>query len=227
MGELWDGIVSFFKSIVDVVAKVVNWASTSFAKLKAGIISFIASNFPLIPDSLRGYLNVALTMLVDSGLASLGIPPSLPNFDQLANGGLDYLAKEGLAAAGVEADAITDAVLSQAKSVIKAKLADATNSESPNPLNAPFLHADPRYLYQPAYIDVKVTNPYADKPSLAGFLNVDTGWNWQETGITVTTTTWAQLPLDQQYAAGLTYAGHFFYGLKKGYSVLPCQILHL
>ncbi|MCX6085112.1 MAG: S-layer homology domain-containing protein [Caldiserica bacterium] len=221
--SLWDGIVSFFKSIVDVVVKVVNWASTSFAKLKAGIISFIASNFPLIPDSLRGYLNVALTMLVDSGLASLGIPPSLPNFDELASGGLDYLAKEGLAAAGVEADAITDAVLSQAKSVIKAKLADATNSESPNPLNAPFLHADPRYLYQPAYIDVKVANPYPDKPSLAGFLNIDTGWNWQETGITVDTTTWANLPTDQQYAAGLTYAGHFFYGLKKGYPYYPVK----
>jgi len=221
--DLWDGIVSFFKSIVDIVVKVVNWASTSFARLKAGIISFIASIFPLIPDSLRGYLNVALTMLVDSGLASLGIPPSLPNFDQLANGGLDYLAKEGLAAAGVEADAITDAVLSQAKSVIKAKLADSTNSASPNPLDAPFLHADPRYLYQPAYIDVKVTNPYADKPSLAGFLNIDAGWNWQETGITVDTTTWAHLPLDQQYAAGLTYAGHFFYGLKKGCPYYPVK----
>lgn len=221
-GELWDGIVSFFKTIIDVVAKVVNWASTSFAKLKAGIISFIAANFPLIPDDLRGYLQVALTMLVDSGLASLGIPPSLPNFDQLANGGLDYLAKEGLAAAGVEADAITDAVLSQAKSVIKAKLADSTNSASPNPLNAPFLHPDSAKLYQPAYIDVKVSNTYTDKPSLAGYLNVDTGWNWN-TDPAVTTTTWAELPLDQQYAAGLQYWGHFFNGLRKGYPYYPVK----
>ena len=221
--DLWDGIVSFFKSILDIVVKVVNWASTSFAKLKAGIISFIAKNFPLIPDSLRGYLNVALTMLVDSGLASLGIPPSLPNFDQLANGGLDYLAKEGLAAAGVEADAITDAVLSEAKSVIKAKLADSINSASPNPLNAPFLHADPRYLYQPAYIDVKVTNPYKDKPSLAGFLNIDTGWDWKEFNMTVTTSTWAEKPTWQIWADVDAYRDHFFNGLRKGYPYYPVK----
>jgi hypothetical protein len=222
-GELWDGIVSFFTSIVNVVAGIVNWASTSFAKLKAGIISFIAANFPLIPDDLRGYLQVALTMLVDSGLASLGIPPSLPNFDQLANGGLDYLAKEGLAAAGVEADAITDAVLSEAKSVIKAKLADSTNSASPNPLNAPFLHPDPRYLYQPAYIDVKVTNSYTDEPSLAGYLNIDAGWDWKDTNITVTTTTWAEKPTGQIWADALAYRDHFFNGLRKGYPYYPVK----
>jgi hypothetical protein len=221
--ELWDGIVSFFKSIIDVVAKVVNWASAAFDAIKGGIIAFIASNFPLIPDDWKGYLQLALTMLADSGLAALGIPPSLPNFDQLANGGLDYLAKEGLAAAGVPADAVTDALLDTAKKAIKDKLADSTNSASPNPLNAPFLHADPAKLYQPAYIDVKVTNPYPDKPSLAGYLNIDTGWDWKETGITVDTTTWAELPLDQQYAAGLTYAGHFFYGLKKGYPYYPVK----
>ena len=222
-GELWDGIVSFFTSIVNVVASVVNWASTSFAKLKAGIISFIAANFPLIPDDLRGYLQVALTMLVDSGLASLGIPPSLPNFDQLANGGLDYLVKEGLAAAGVEADLITDAVLSDAKSVIKAKLTDSTNSASPNPLNAPFLHANPRYLYQPAYIDVKVTNSYTDEPSLAGFLNIDTGWDWKDTNITVATSTWAEKPTWQIWADALAYRDHFFNGLRKGYPYYPVK----
>jgi hypothetical protein len=218
---LWDGIVSFFKSIVEVLTKVVSWASTAFAAIKGGIIAFIAKNFPGIPDSWRGYLETALTMLADYGLASLGIPPTLPNFDQLANGGLDYLAKAGLDAAGVPAGAVTDALLDAAKTAIKDKLADATNSASPNPLNAPFLHADPAKLYQPAYIDVKVTNPYSDKPSLEGYLNIDAGWDWKETGITVDTTTWAEKPLGEQYAAGLVYAGHFFYGLKKGYPYYP------
>lgn len=220
---LWDGIVSFFKSIVDVLTKVVSWASTAFAAIKGGIIAFIAKNFPGIPDSWRGYLEIALTMLADYGLASLGIPPTLPNFDQLANGGLDYLAKAGLDAAGVPASAVTDALLAAAKTAIKDKLADATNSASPNPLDAPFLHADPAKLYRPAYIDVKVTNPYPDKPSLEGYLNIDAGWDWKETGITVDTTTWAEKPLGEQYAAGLVYAGHFFYGLKKGYPYYPVK----
>jgi len=218
---LWDGIVNFFKSLVDVLTKVVSWASNAFALFKGGIIAFIAQHFPGIPDAWRGYLQTALTMLADYGLASLGIPPTLPNFDQLSSQGLDYLAREGLAAAGVPAAAVTDALLDTAKTAIKDKLADATNSASPNPLNAPFLHADAAKLYQPAYIDVKVTNTYTDKPSLPGYLNIDASWDWKETGVTVDTTTWAEKPLDEQYAAGLTYAGHFFYGLKKGYPYYP------
>jgi hypothetical protein len=221
--ELWDGIVSFFKTIIDVIAKITNWVSTAFAKLKGGLIAFIAKNFPGIPDDWRKGLEFALTMLADYGLASLGIPPSLPNFDQLASGSLDYLANEALAQAGIPANAVTDVLMDQAKTAIKDKLADSTNSATPNPLNSPFLKADPAKLYQPAYIDVAITNPYKDKPSLAGFLNIDTGWDWKETGVSVTTSTWAQKPLDEQYAAGLTYAGHFFYGLKKGYPYYPVK----
>jgi hypothetical protein len=221
--ELWDGIVSFFKSIVDVIAQITNWVSAAFAKLKSGIISAIAKYMPGIPDDWRKGLEFALTVMADYGLASLGIPPSLPNFDQLASGSLDYLANEAVAQAGIPANAVTDALLDQAKTAITSSIADAANSATPNPLNSPFLKADPAKLYRPAYIDVEISNPYTDKPSIGGYLNVDAGWDWKETGVTVTTSTWAELPLDQQYAAGLTYAGHFFYGLKKGYPYYPVK----
>jgi hypothetical protein len=221
--ELWDGIVSFFKSIIDVIAKITNWVSAAFAKIKGGLVAFIAKNFPGIPDDWRKGLEFALTMLADYGLASLGIPPSLPNFDQLANGSLDYLANEALAQAGIPANAVTDALMDQAKTTIKDKLADSTNSATPNPLNAPFLKPDPAKLYQPAYIDVAITNPYQDKPSLAGFLNIDTGWDWKDTNITVNTSTWAEKPTGQIWADALAYRDHFFNGLRKGYPYYPVK----
>lgn len=223
--ELWSGVVSFFKSIVEVVTKVVNWASTSFAKIKMGVVAFIAKNFPGIPDAWRGYLQSVLTILADSGLAALGIPPTLPNFDALANGGLDYLARQALSAAGVPADAVTDALVNEAKTAITKKLADATDTASPNPLDAPFLHPDPAKLYRPAYIDIKITNHYTDKASQPGFLNVDARWPWQETGVTVETWAWAQKPPGEQVAAGIAYTSHFFYGLKKGYTASTCYYL--
>jgi len=221
--ELWDGIVSFFKTIIDVIAKITNWVSTAFAKLKGGLIAFIAKNFPGIPDDWRKGLEFALTMLADYGLASLGIPPSLPNFDQLASGSLDYLANEALAQAGIPASAVTDALLDQAKTTITSSLTDAANSATPNPLDAPFLKADPAKLYQPAYIDVAITNPYKDKPSLAGFLNFDAGWDWKDTNITVTTSTWAEKPTGQIWADALAYRDHFFNGLRKGYPYYPVK----
>ena len=39
--------------------------------------------------------------LLDAGLVALGIPPSLPNFDQLMNEGLDYLASSVVEQIGV------------------------------------------------------------------------------------------------------------------------------
>jgi hypothetical protein len=39
-------------------------------------------------------------------LASIGIPPTLPNFDQLANMGTDYLATIAMEQAGIPADSL-------------------------------------------------------------------------------------------------------------------------
>ncbi|MEF3244488.1 MAG: S-layer homology domain-containing protein [Caldisericaceae bacterium] len=197
-GELWDGIVSFFKSLVDVIAKITNWVSQAYANLKAYLVNFVAKNFPLLPDSLRDELKKALTALVDYGLASLGIPPELPNFDQLTEAGLDYLAMEALTEAGIPANEMTTDIVKKTAKGIGESLANSTNSSTPNPLNCPFLKADPQYLYRPAYLDITITNNY-DKPSRPGKLNIDVRWEWHEDGVN-------------------PYFSHFLYGLKKGYN---------
>lgn len=218
-GELWDGIASFFSSLLEIVKNVTNWVAQAYSALKGGLISFVASNFPGIPDEWREGLKMALTALVDTGLASMGIPPELPNFKQLAEGGIDYLAKAALTEAGIPANAITDELVAQAADGISSGLDNASNSSSPNALNAPFLQSHPDYLYQPAFLDVEISNPY-DQPSLPGALNVDVGWEWKE-NVTLQTWAWAQKPPDQQFAESITYAGHFLYGLSRGHNGYP------
>jgi len=217
-GELWDGICSFFSSIVDVIAKLTNWVSQTYANLKAGLINFVANAFPV--ESWRDALKVALTAMVDTGLAAMGIPPTLPNFDQLSNMSLDYMAEVALTEAGVPANQLTEELVKKTAAGLEGEMAKAAGTATPNPINSPFLKADPDYLSRPAYIDVELSNPY-DKPSLPGSLNIDAQWEWRETGVTVTTETWAHLPTDQQYAEGLKYAVHFFYGLSQGHEGYP------
>jgi hypothetical protein len=218
--DLWDGIVSFFKSLIDIIKSLVNWVSQAYASLKSGLINFVVSNLPGLPNSWREGLKKALTALVDYGLASIGIPPELPNFDQLASGSLDYFAEQALTQAGIPANEITTDMVTTTAKGIGDSLTASTNSSTPNPLNCPFLKADPKYLYRPAYIDIQITNPY-DKPSIPGELNVDVKWDWHDSGFTITMSDWAQKPPDQQFADSLTYIGHFLYGLKKGYPYYP------
>ncbi|MHB8841084.1 MAG: S-layer homology domain-containing protein [Candidatus Aquicultor sp.] len=177
-GDLWDGIVDFFSSIVNIISDVVNWASTTFNSLKMGIINTIAAHFPLIPDGWRDELTTALTALADYGLASIGIPPNIPNFDELTSGGLDYAITVAAQEAGIPANALTDAAKGELEKQIKNQASASTAVMGPNPLNCPFIKLDHRYQYRPAYVDVKLFNNKA-KPTPTGTLRVrveDENW---------------------------------------------------
>jgi hypothetical protein len=86
----------WLESVVDFVTDAVNWVSSAYSDLKNTVVSFVA-NF--VPSSLCD--KSCLGTLLDAGLAAMGIPPSLPNFDQLVNEGLDYLAAEAVAQLGI------------------------------------------------------------------------------------------------------------------------------
>jgi len=218
-GELWDSIADFFSSIIDVLKNITNWVSNAYASLKSGLISFVAANLPLIPDNWRAGLKVALEALVNTGLAAMGIPPTLPNFDQLANMSLDYMAQVALTEAGIPATEITTALVKETAAGVGSQLSAATNSASPNPIDSPFLKNHPDYLYRPAYMDIEMSNPY-DKPSLPGSFNIDAEWEWTE-NITLDHEVFSHWPEEQQYADALQYVIHFLYGLSRGHNGYP------
>lgn len=164
--KAWDAIKDFFKSLVDFVAKIVNWVSKAYADLKAGLINIVVS---ALPDSMQGPLRAALTAMVDYGLAAMGIPPSLPNFDDLANMGADYLATVALQQAGLPADAVLVEATTELAGKIGGELTKSAAS-SPNPMNWNFVKLDPDYLYKPAYLTLELYNPY-DEPTPAGKLS--------------------------------------------------------
>jgi hypothetical protein len=87
---------SFLESIVNFVVDAVNWVANTYAKLKDAVIDFVSQ---FVPAALCD--KSCIGALLDIGLAALGIPPSLPNFDQLMNQGLDYLASAAVEQIGV------------------------------------------------------------------------------------------------------------------------------
>lgn len=165
--EAWDAITSFFGSLVDFIAKLVDWVSSAYNSLKSGLINIVVS---AMPSSWQGSLQTALTVLADTGLASIGIPPSLPNFDDLASMGTDYLATVAMEQAGIPADSLGAYGLGELSGKISDALSASAQSASPNPMNWDFVKLDPDFVYRPAYITVDLYNPYS-KPTPAGKLS--------------------------------------------------------
>ncbi|MCA9826255.1 MAG: hypothetical protein KC479_12645 [Dehalococcoidia bacterium] len=114
---------SFFEAIVNFVVDAVNWVASTYKDLKDGVISFV-SNF--VPAALCN--KSCLGALLDVGLVALGIPPSLPNFDQIMNEGLDYLAASVVEEIGIPKE-IQDLAAGPAKDLAIEEFKKAAEAE--------------------------------------------------------------------------------------------------
>ncbi len=164
----WDEVVDFFESILDFFASIVNWVSTAWDDIKSVCVDVISNAICLGNTDCSSAVGPWVSTGIDTGLASMGIPPSIPNFDQLASMGSDYLTKTLLAQAGVDpgmADLANQIDPDTVKQGVNAFI-DYSGSGGPNGLKP-----DPAYQYHPAYMIVEVTNSQGE-PTLPGTLEI-------------------------------------------------------
>ena len=69
------------------VVDLVNWASDAYRDIKEIAVSVVAALLPFVPESV-------ISIALDAAMAAAGVPPSIPNVDQLMSGGADYLATQ-------------------------------------------------------------------------------------------------------------------------------------
>jgi hypothetical protein len=84
------------EAIIEFVVDSVNWVSQAYASLKSTVVDFVGQ---FVPSELCG--KTCLSMILDAGLAAVGIPPNVPNFDQLMDQGVEYLASQAVEQVGV------------------------------------------------------------------------------------------------------------------------------
>ena len=169
--EAINAVTEFFGDLVSYATQLTNWVASTYNGLKAGLITLVAQNLPLIPDSLRDELEDALTAMVDYGLASMGIPPTLPNFDDLTDLGVDYLATVAMESAGIPAnDYMKDGLVELGTSVGESINA-STSTSTPNPMGWDWIKQDPDFMYRPAYVLLTLHNPYGESTP-AGTLSI-------------------------------------------------------
>lgn len=137
-------IGDFFSDIFSFVQDAVNWVSEAYNSIKAFAINSVVG---ILGEWARG----PLTMGLEIGLAAMGLPPSIPNFDELTSMGKDYLIKATAEYAGIPPEAAAKAVDIVIEETKKASEGGGNSGV--------WLKPDPDYYYRPAYLELRVTNP--------------------------------------------------------------------
>jgi len=117
--------------IVDSVGKLVNSASELWEDIQKYAVDAAAAGLSAIPGvNCSSICKAALQAGLEIGLATMGVPPSLPNFDELLDQGADYLVAQVAAQAASQAglggipDVLTDYVSKESQQFIKQAVQD-------------------------------------------------------------------------------------------------------
>jgi hypothetical protein len=166
------GEQAWYEQLWNAVKGGLNWASQAYNSLKSAVVNAVGSVVCSGSDTCKAMLSAGL----DIGLAALGVPPSIPNFDQLVDGGFDYLAGELAAQAGCPDVACKNLVKAGLKTAL-----EQTKNTNPScagaaeahdmgiePLCLPpgvKAHLDPAGTYRDAQVVLEVKRNYLDGPA--------------------------------------------------------------
>lgn len=165
----WDYVTDFFGAIVDAVESIVNWVSQAWKDIKSFAVDIAASATCFGNEDCSNAIRPFVETGLNTGLAAMGIPPEIPNFDQLTSMGKGYLVKTLAAQAGVNPE-LAEFVITD-DNVEAGVDAFIDKSAEPVPGDPLGLKLDSAYQYRPAYLMIELTNRHS-VPTLPGTLHI-------------------------------------------------------
>lgn len=168
LGKMWDDFVSLASEILNKIVE-------NYEKLKVTVAEFVADRFEFLGEKAQGYIKKAVVAVINYGLASMGIPPTLPNFERLAKEGLDYAVNLALQQAADSLNVPLDQIPYEVEKAIVKELKDQFDELSKerliNPWDVDFLKPATKAQYLPPEVMFEFHNPY-DKYSKPGVLYI-------------------------------------------------------
>ncbi len=105
-GDIGDFLQEGFEAVAGAVSKVASFVSSLYNELKEFVVNTLAKLAQC--DKLGGKASAvceqAISIGVNAGLASLGLPPEIPDFEDLMESGLEYAVEMAAAELGVDCD---------------------------------------------------------------------------------------------------------------------------
>jgi hypothetical protein len=165
--SLWNEFWSLLSDIYESIR-------TAYDNLKVTMVAYIVKYIP-VDDDIKKILSSALETALTTGLAAIGIPPTLPNFEALVGDGFEYCLEvaieEACKTAGIPENQISQVVRDQIADQLRQQMGSISQMNQANPLKVDFLKPSTKHHYRPAYVEVFVKN-YSDDPSPAGTLKI-------------------------------------------------------
>ena len=150
-GGFLDEVGDAISDLGEFVSSATNWVSNAWDDVKSAVVNVIADDILDCGDNCRGVIEFA----VDSGLAAMGMPPSLPNFDRLAQLGKGYLV-ETLVAEAAAQDIVIPPEL--AERAIDVMIKQAEQAASHGPTGNQCLRPDPDAQGRDPILHVEIMN---------------------------------------------------------------------
>lgn len=87
------GSPPWYEGLWEIMVMVVSWPSEQFASLKSGVIDLVADSLNAVTgvEVCNDWCRARLRNALDAGLVALGVPPTLPNAEELLADGKGYL----------------------------------------------------------------------------------------------------------------------------------------
>ena len=157
-----DDFVDAVGGFIEMMGKVVDWVSKTYANLKAEVASTICGD--------NAACKVAVQAGLNAGLAALGVPPDLPDFDQLQAMGegylLDAVAQQVVAKTG------SDLAGTVAKEALQEFIAKGKAAAQGGNGGGGAWIPDDSKQYKPLLLTLAVSNPSTSGATPAMYLEV-------------------------------------------------------
>ena len=167
-----ENAVDAIGSFADLLKDAINWASGFYKDLKTKFISTLVDIIPGCSGSKA--CKYAIKTGLEAGMAAVGMPPELPDFDQLQAMGEGYLVEvmaEQAAATGVPF--AQDAAEAGLKEMIAQGKAAATSGGAGSPMWVP----DKEKQYAPLLVNLLLSNSSQTKTPTAYLKLAEVGGN--------------------------------------------------
>ena len=178
-GSWLDSVADWITGAVDDIGWLVNKVSELYNELKAKVVEFVADAIQAVGVPCDTACHELIVAAIDTGLAAMGLPPSLPDFDQLVDEGKDYLVKEFEEETGVPDEVVQASIEIVGKVIENAKASSTGGSTT----GYDWLVYDDGF--RPARLTLTVANNPGFKLYAPNHLRIDAGPAYQQADVEV------------------------------------------
>lgn len=166
---------AFWDEFSDLATQWYNQIREGYNGSQDDIANSVADQFESLGPDVQDVIRKGCHLAINYCLAYVGLPPELPNMEELTKQGIDYVVyialEEAAEAYGVPIDEIPPEVREAIIEKITEEIVEIESMKHVNPLGVDYLKPATQAMYEPGYVELNIRNTH-DKYSPNGSLTI-------------------------------------------------------